>query len=63
MSERFQMTEDWILDEGDLMKLDAVVNMADPAAAPLVVPPANLLPVDLVHDNGLGLVHALLIAD
>ena len=60
---RFHMTEDGILCKGNLMTLCVVVNMADPAAAPLVVPPANLLPVDLVHDNGLGLVHALLIAD
>ena len=36
---RFYMTEDEILDKVDLMTLDAVVNMADPAAAPLVVFP------------------------
>ena len=49
---RFHMTEDGILGKGDLMTLCAVVNMADPAAAPLVVPPADLLPVDLSSAMG-----------
>ena len=39
---RFHMSEDGILGKGDIMTLRAVVNMADPAAAPLEVPPANL---------------------
>ena len=49
---RFHMTENGILGEGELMTLGAVVNMADPAAA-----------VDLVPGDGLGLGHALVIAD
>ena len=57
----FHTTEDGILGKGDLLTLPAVVEVADPAATPLVVPPADLLPVDLVPGDGLGLGHALVI--
>ena len=45
------------------MILGAVVTMVHLAAAHQVVPPADLVPVDLVPGNGLGLGHALVIAD
>ena len=63
---RFHMSEEGILGEEDLMTLCAVVKLDDPVAtagAPVVVPHANLLPVDLVPGGGLGLGHALVIAD
>ena len=47
---RFHMSEDGIVGEGDLTILRAVVDEADPAAVPLVVPPADLLPVDQVQN-------------
>ena len=58
---RCHMSEDGIVDKGDLTVLRAVVDEADPADAPTVVPPADLLPVDLVPGDGLGLGHALVI--
>ena len=58
---RCHMSEDGIVDKGDLTVLRAVVDEADPADAPIVVPPADLLPVDLVPGDGLGLGHALVI--
>ena len=58
---RFHMSEDGIVGEGDLTILRAVVDEADPADAPIVVPPADLLPVDLVPGDGLGLGHTLVI--
>ena len=47
---RFKMSEDGIVGEGDLTILRAVVDEADPADAPTVVPPADLLPVDQVQN-------------
>ena len=58
---RCHMSEDGIVDKGDLTILRAVVDEADPADAPTVVPPADLLPVDLVPRDGLGLGHTLVI--
>jgi hypothetical protein len=58
---RCHMSEDGIVDKGDLTVLRAVVDEADPADAPIVVPPADLLPVDLVPRDGLGLGHTLVI--
>ena len=48
---------------GGLIILDAVLNVVHIAAAYQVVPPADLIPVDLGPGYRLGLEHALIIAD
>ena len=52
-----------MIDGGGLIILEAVVNMVHIAAAYQVVPPADLVHVDLGPGYGLGLGHALVIAD
>ena len=48
---------------GGLIILEAAVNMIYITAAHQVVPSADLVPVDLGPGYGLGLGHALVIAD
>ena len=52
-----------MIDGGGLIILETVVNMVHIAAAYQVVPPADLVHVDLGPGYGLGLGHALVIAD
>ena len=52
-----------MIDRGGLIILEAVVNMVHIAAAYPVVPPADLVPVDVGPGYRLGLGHALVIAD
>ena len=66
---RFHMSEEGILGEKDLMTLCAVMNLADPVATTGAACctcssfPCPCRPVDLVPGDGLGLGHALVIAD
>ena len=63
------MSEEGILGEKDLMTLCAVMNLADPVATTGAACctcssfPCPCRPVDLVPGDGLGLGHALVIAD
>ena len=52
-----------MIDRGGLIILEAVVNMVHIAAAYKLVPPADLVPVDVGPGYRLGLGHALVIAD
>ena len=52
-----------MIGRGGLIILEAVVNMVHIVNAHQVVPPADLVPVGLVPGIGLGLGHALVIAD
>ena len=52
-----------MIDRGGLIILEAVVNMVHIAGAYQVVPPADLVPVDVGPGYRLGLGHALVIAD
>ena len=50
-----------MIDGGGLIILETVVNMVHIAAAYQVVPPADLVPVDVGPGYRLGLGHALVI--